>query len=176
MTSARIKESPELSTMSLLRLAPLLALLSGTACSKSDDAASGAQQPATTAAEHTSPPALERTPAADGARVFFITPPDGAVVSSPVRLEFGLEGMAVVRSGDMTSDSGHHHVLIDTALPDLSLPIPADANHVHFGDASTSTELALDPGEHTLQLLLGDHLHIPHDPPVASERISIVVE
>ena len=98
------------------------------------------------------------------------------MVSSPVTLEFGMEVMTVVPAGDMTADSGHHHILIDTGLPDLKLPIPKDERHVHFGDGSSSTELDLAPGEHSLQLLVGDHLHIPHDPPVYSEVITITVE
>ncbi len=122
------------------------------------------------------PAGLKRTPSVDGARVFFITPSDGATVSSPVSIEFGIEGMAVVKAGDMRPQSGHHHLLIDTGLPDLDLPIPADAKHVHFGDGSSSTVTDLDPGQHTLQLLLGDHLHIPHDSPVVSEVITITVE
>ena len=122
------------------------------------------------------PAGLPRTASPEGARVYFITPADGATVSSPVTIEFGLEGMTVAPAGDATPDSGHHHLLVDTGLPDLGLPIPADANHIHYGDASISTVLELPPGEHTLQLLVGDHLHIPHDPPVASEIIAITVE
>ena len=121
-------------------------------------------------------PAPARTPAPDGARVFFVTPGDGDVVENPVRVEFGIEGMDVLPAGQAASNSGHHHVLIDTGLPALDLPIPADASHVHFGDGSSSTELNLEPGEHTLQLLFADHLHIPHDPPVYSEPITIVVQ
>ena len=119
---------------------------------------------------------LPRTASVPGARVYFITPADGATVSNPVTIEFGIEGMTVVKAGDDAAGSGHHHLLIDTGLPDPGLPIPADENHVHFGDGSTSTELTLVPGTHTLQLLLGDHLHIPHDPPVTSETISITVK
>lgn len=122
------------------------------------------------------PPALTRSPAPEGARVFFIAPQDGAVVSNPVKVEFGVEGMAVVPAGQATPHSGHHHVLVDTGLPVLGLPIPADANHIHFGDGSSSTELTLEPGEHTLQLLFADHLHIPHEPPIYSEPITITVE
>jgi hypothetical protein len=121
-------------------------------------------------------PAMPRTPAPEGARVFFIAPADGAVVTGTFTVEFGVEAMAVVRAGDNAPASGHHHLLIDTDLPDLGLPIPADANHVHFGDGRTSTELTLPAGEHTLQLLFGDHLHIPHDPPVYSGRITVTVE
>jgi len=121
-------------------------------------------------------PALPRTASADGARVFFITPADGDTVTNPVSIEFGIEGMSVVTAGVNDMHSGHHHLLVDTGSPDLGLPIPADANHIHFGDASTSTELTLEPGQHTLRLLLGDHLHIPHDPPVFSDTITITVE
>ena len=84
--------------------------------------------------------------------------------------------MTVVPAGDDTPHSGHHHLLIDTGLPEMGLPIPADANHVHFGDGRTETEIELEPGQHTLQMLLGDHLHIPHDPPLVSEQITINVE
>jgi hypothetical protein len=122
------------------------------------------------------PAAIPRSSSPESARLFFITPADGETVSSPVAVEFGLEGMGVVAAGVNEAHTGHHHVLVDTGLPDLGLPIPADANHIHFGDASTSTELTLEPGEHTLQLLLGDHLHIPHDPAVMSETITITVE
>ena len=120
--------------------------------------------------------ALPRSASIEGARVFFISPADGDAVSNPVRVVFGIEGMDVVPAGDDAPHSGHHHLLIDTELPDLGLPIPADDHHVHFGDGSTETEITLEPGQHTLQMLLGDHLHIPHDPPVASGVITIVVE
>ena len=122
------------------------------------------------------PPALPRSPAPQGARVFFISPADGETVPNPVRVEFGVEGMALVAAGVQQENAGHHHLLVDAGLPDMSLPIPADAIHIHFGDASTSTELTLAPGEHTLRLLYGDHLHVPHDPPVMSEPITITVE
>lgn len=122
------------------------------------------------------PPELPRSTAIESASVYFITPQDGDVVSSPVRVEFGIEDMEVVPAGTQEENSGHHHVLIDTDLPPMDAPIPADAQHVHFGDGSTETELELGPGEHTLQLLFADHLHIPHEPPVYSERITITVE
>ncbi|MFQ6004403.1 MAG: DUF4399 domain-containing protein [Woeseia sp.] len=147
----------------------LLALVLISACSPpgSDTAApAGVEEP----------PVMERTSSADGARVFFIMPADGARVTNPVRVEFGLTGMAVVPAGDDSPDSGHHHLIIDGSLPDFDLPIPKDEHHLHFGDGSSATELTLSPGQHTLQLLLGDHLHIPHDPPVFSEQIRIAVE
>ncbi len=140
-------------------------------CGKSD-------APATAPAQEAAPArtALQRTPSADGARVFFLEPEDGAVVKNPVRIRFGVEGMSIVKAGDNRAHSGHHHLLIDTGLPDLSLPIPADDRHIHFGDGSVNTDITLAPGSHTLQMLLGDHLHIPHDPPLTSDRISITVE
>lgn len=146
------------------------ALLIG-ACGKpaSDDTVAGEPEAPIAAA-------LPRTAAPEGARVFFITPADGDAVSNPVTIEFGIEGMSVAKAGDNTPASGHHHLLVDAGLPDTSLPIPADTNHIHFGDGSISTELTLGPGEHTLQLLLGDHLHIPHEPPVTSEPITIIVQ
>ena len=111
-----------------------------------------------------------RTASPEGARVFFITPADGDTVSNPIDIEFGIDVMTVAKAGDSQPDSGHHHLLIDTDLPDLTAPVPADANHVHFGDGSTRTEITLDPGQHTLRLLLADHLHFPHDPPVVPPR------
>ncbi len=127
-------------------------------------------------AQAVAPTAMSRTPSASDARVFFITPSDGDTVASPVQLEFGVDGIGLAPSGDDSPNSGHHHIIIDHDLPDLSLPVPADAQHVHYGDARSSTELDLAPGQHTLQLLFADHLHIPHDPPLISERISITVE
>ena len=120
--------------------------------------------------------AMPRTPSPEGARVFFISPADGATVSNPVKIVFGIEGMSVAPAGDDAPHSGHHHVIIDAELPDLGLPIPANDNYVHFGDGRTETELTLDPGEHTLEMLIGDHMHIPLDPPLTSARIRIFVE
>lgn len=161
-------------------LGPVILGLLITACggeSGAPDSDRAAPEEAVAGAAAEAPaPAPAKTPAPEGARVFFITPADGDTVSSPVTVEFGIEGMQVVRAGDSTPDSGHHHLLVDTGLPNLDLPVPADGSHIHFGDASTSTELALEPGRHTLQLLLGDHLHVPHDPPVMSERITITVD
>lgn len=149
-------------------------LLLATACSREEapEPMADAAEPAPATMEATMP----RTASPEGARLFFITPADGDTVSSPVMIEFGLEGMDVVMAGDASPNSGHHHLLVDTGLPDLSRPIPADANHIHFGDGSTSTELELAPGQHSLQLLLGDALHIPHAPPVTSDPITITVE
>jgi len=145
------------------------------ACGQQDAEPVAVEGPATDAAM-SEPKAMPRTASPEGARVFFISPADGDTVSNPIAIEFGIEGMGVVAAGVNEANSGHHHLLVDTGLPDSGLPIPADANHIHFGDASTATELTLAPGEHTLRLLLGDHLHIPHNPAVVSDPITITVE
>ena len=146
---------------------------------KPADEAVESAQPTTTAPAAAAPakaPAIARTASVEGAEVFFITPADGATVGNPISIEFGIAGMDVVKAGNDQSNSGHHHLLIDTDLPDLGLPIPADEHHVHFGDGSTNTQISLPPGEHTLQMLLGDHRHIPHNPPLTSAQITITVE
>lgn len=116
------------------------------------------------------------TPAPDGAKVYFIEPDDGATVSSPVTVKFGLAGMGVAPAGIQKENTGHHHLIVDAQPPEPDAPIPSDENHRHFGGGQTETTLELTPGTHTLQLLLGDFSHIPHDPPVVSERITITVE
>ena len=119
---------------------------------------------------------MKRTPSPAGAKVFFIEPADGATVTNPVIVKFGIEGMEVAPAGTGKPNTGHHHVLIDTVLEDFESPIPADDMHKHFGKGQTETQLELTPGEHSLQLLLGDQNHIPHDPVVESESITITVE
>ncbi|HKX99458.1 MAG TPA: DUF4399 domain-containing protein [Steroidobacteraceae bacterium] len=119
---------------------------------------------------------LPRSPAPKDAELYFISPQDGATVKSPVTVRFGLSGMGVAPAGVAIENTGHHHLLIDAELPPQNLPVPADANHVHFGKGQTEASVTLAPGRHRLQLLLGDHLHIPHDPPVASKPITITVE
>jgi uncharacterized protein DUF4399 len=123
-------------------------------------------------------PALaDRTPAPVGAEVYIVAPKDGAKVKSPVTVVFGLKGMGVAPAGIKFDNSGHHHLLIDSELPvDLSQPLAASEKSVHFGKGQTETTLTLPPGKHTLQLVLGDSLHIPHDPAVVSKKITIIVE
>ena len=113
---------------------------------------------------------------ADGATVYIISPQNGATVQSPVTITFGLKGMGVAPAGIDKANTGHHHLLVDIdQLPAMNAPIPADDKHRHFGGGQTETELELSPGQHTLQLLLGDQNHIPHSTPVISERITIIV-
>lgn len=116
------------------------------------------------------------TPSAKGAKVFIIEPKDGATVASPVAVTFGIEGMDIAPAGSDTPNSGHHHLIIDAKLTEFTQPIPADANHVHFGKGQTETSVELKPGQHTLQLVLGDKNHIPHNPPVMSDVITVTVK
>ena len=111
------------------------------------------------------------------AEVYFVSPSDGDEVSSPVEIVFGLRGIGVAPAGINFPNTGHHHLLVDLeALPNLNESIPADENHIHFGKGQTQTLLALDPGEHTLQLLFGDWMHVPHKEPIFSEKIKIFVK
>ena len=117
-----------------------------------------------------------RTPSPPGAKVFIIEPKDGATVKNPIIVKFGVEGMKVVPAGTDEPDSGHHHLLIDTKLEDYNAPIPADAQHIHYGKAQTEGSIELSPGKHTLQDVFADKNHIPHEPPVQSDVITITVE
>jgi Domain of unknown function (DUF4399) len=119
-----------------------------------------------------------RTPSPPGAEVYIISPKNGAKVKSPVLVQFGLKPvMGVAPAGVKFDNTGHHHLLIDTDAPaDMATPLPATDHIKHFGKGQTETSLTLPPGKHTLQLLLGDQNHIPHDPPVISKKITITVE
>ena len=112
------------------------------------------------------------------AQVSFIQPADGQVFdSAEVKVVFGIEGMLVAPAGTDTPNSGHHHLLINVQeMPDMTMPLPASENIVHFGKGQTETTLTLTPGTHRLQLLLGNYAHIPHNPPVMSEVIEITVK
>jgi len=119
--------------------------------------------------------ALPRSAAPDGASVYFIEPSNGATVASPVHVAFGLRGAGVAPAGVERPNTGHHHLLIDTELTSFDQPIPNDAQHRHFGGGQTETTIELTPGRHQLQLVLGDHLHIPHEPPIMSQVLTIEV-
>ncbi|HET9474027.1 MAG TPA: DUF4399 domain-containing protein [Steroidobacteraceae bacterium] len=120
---------------------------------------------------------LAREPAPAGAEVYIVSPKDGDKVKSPVTVVFGLKGMGVAPAGIKFDNTGHHHLLIDSELPaDMSQPLAANEKSVHFGKGQTETSLTLPPGKHSLQLVLGDSLHIPHDPAVVSKKINITVE
>jgi hypothetical protein len=121
--------------------------------------------------------ALAREPAPAGAEVYIVSPKDGASIKGPVTVVFGLKGMGVAPAGIKLENTGHHHLLIDSDAPaDLSQPLPANEKTVHFGKGQTETTITLAPGKHTLLLVLGDSLHVPHEPAVISKKVTITVE
>jgi hypothetical protein len=122
------------------------------------------------------PASMPRTASPAGAEVYIQSPADGAEVRSPFLVRFGLRGMGVAPAGVTTANTGHHHLLVDVAeLPPDNLPLPQTDQVRHFGAGQTEAEISLPPGQHTLQLVLGDSLHIPHDPPLRSAKITITV-
>ncbi|WP_374979570.1 DUF4399 domain-containing protein [Pseudomonas solani] len=120
---------------------------------------------------------MPRTPAPEGAKVYFIEPADGATVDKTFSVKFGLQGMGVAPAGVDSPATGHHHLLIDVDKePAMNMPLPMTDNLKHFGKGQTETQVTLPPGKHTLQLLVGDKNHVPLDPPVISEKITVTVK
>ncbi|MGB7432296.1 MAG: DUF4399 domain-containing protein [Ahrensia sp.] len=133
----------------------------------------------------TAAPALaQETPSAPDASVYFVNLKDGDTVKGPVKVNFGLSGMGIAPAGIEKDNTGHHHLFInrppflegEDGADEAIYGIPADDNHVHYGGGQTETTLDLGPGTHTLQMVLGDMNHVPHNPPVVSEVITITVE
>jgi len=119
---------------------------------------------------------MEKTPSPKGARTYIIFPKDGKTVKPKFKVTFGLRGMGVAPAGIKLPDTGHHHLLINhKEKVALDMPLPASDTLKHFGGGQTETTLELPPGKHTLQLVLGDFAHVPHDPPVMSDVITITV-
>jgi len=137
-----------------------------------------ASQPASQPAPAAPPAATAtpRTPAPHDAYVYIGWPLDGATVNSNhIKVWFGTRNFGVAPAGVSVKNTGHHHLLIDAPLPPLDQPIPNDHNHLHFGLGQTEARIDLPPGKHTLQLLLADANHVPHQPPLYSKRITITV-
>ncbi len=132
----------------------------------------------------TTPAIAQESPSMAGAKQYFVNLKDGDTVSSPVKVIFGLSGMGVAPAGVEKENTGHHHILLNRAplgkgeagAQELKEPLPADENHMHFGKGQTEKTLKLAPGKYTLQLVLGDQNHVPHNPPVSSEVITITVK
>ena len=118
------------------------------------------------------------TPAPEGAGVYFINVKDGDTLTSPVTIRFCLKGLGVAPAGTEKEHTGHHHLIINETIEgdELNEPIPADDQHIHFGGGQTEKTVELPAGTHTLQLVLGDWSHIPHNPPVMSEKITVTVK
>lgn len=118
---------------------------------------------------------LPITPAPEGASVYIVSPQDGATVDKEFTVVFGLEGMGVAPAGIDVKNTGHHHLLVDqTSLPSAGKPMGSPP--IHFGAGQTQTTLTLEPGTHTLQLIMGDKLHIPHEPPIVSSVVTVTVK
>ena len=120
--------------------------------------------------------AAAQTASPPGARVYFINLKNGQHVKSPVLVQFGLAGMGVAPAGSQNPNTGHHHLIIDSDTPPAGMPIAMDEKHRHFGGGQTEISVPLTPGNHTLQLVLADGGHIPHNPAVVSEKISVTVD
>jgi hypothetical protein len=132
--------------------------------------------PALFAGEGQSEPALERAPSSDGAMVAFSNVEDGDVLPPEFTVSFQISGMGIAPAGTNIDNTGHHHLLVDLAeMPDFNQPLPANDHVRHFGKGQSETRLTLAEGKHTLQLLLADYRHVPHDPPVMSDLITITV-
>jgi len=122
--------------------------------------------------------AQDRMPAPAAAEVYFISPENGAIVHGPFTVRFGLKGMGVAPAGVKFDNTGHHHLLIDTDLSELNLdaPLPVTDKILHFGKGQTETSLTLPPGKHTLELVFADYAHMPFNPPLHSQKITITVD
>lgn len=165
--------------MRAIRLAAILAVIVSPVLAQAQDQAApaAAETPAAPAAD--AQPAAEavgRSKAPQGAKAYIIWPRNGAVIKGgKFWIRMGLQGMGIAPAGTGKENTGHHHLIIDEELPPMDEPIPNDAHHLHFGGGQTEARIELPKGKHTLQLLLGDANHVPHDPPVVSERITIQV-
>ena len=143
--------------MRLLAAAFAVTLVSTTACAQNDEW-----------------PRMERPP---GASSYIISPSNGEVVSSPFTVKFGLQGMGVAPAGIDYPDTGHHHLAINRAVTNFDEPLASgEPDLLHFGGGQTEASVTLEPGEYTLQMVLGDQDHVPHDPPVMSAKITITVK
>ncbi len=112
-----------------------------------------------------------------GAKVFIVSPKDGATVGQDVTVKFGASGITVVPTTHMAADTGHHHLLIDVdKLPPIDEPIPKDAHHLHFGKGQTEARIHLSPGDHTLQLDFANYAHMQFNPRIVSRKITIHVK
>lgn len=118
-------------------------------------------------ADNNAPPA--------NAKVYIVSPLNGASVPESFTVVFGLKGMGVAPAGTDKALTGHHHLVVDAAaLPDLTKPLGAEVKH--FGAGQTETELSLPKGKHTLQLIFADKAHMPFNPPLVSEKITVDVK
>ena len=107
--------------------------------------------------------------------------------SKSIKVIFGSESIEINPAGSSKVPdnkcfvSGHHHLLVDREILPTSF-IPFDDTHIHFGAGQTEAIIELEPGVHTLQLMLGSSIHGVQVPfggidigPIVSEKITIEV-
>jgi len=152
----------------------LSAVLALSACSKKEEAPAAA--PAAEPAAAAPVAEIKSAPAPEGAKVFFVDLKDGAEVTSPFLVKFGAEGIEVAAAGEDKPNSGHHHLIIDGEVAPADAPIPADEHYQHFGKGQTETMLELPAGTHTLQLEFGNYAHVPFNPALVSDKITVTVK
>lgn len=111
----------------------------------------------------------------EGAKVYFANLEDGQTVSSPVKVEFGIEGMEVEPAGELNEGKGHHHIIINGGSLERGAVVPADSVNIHYGKGQTETELELPAGTHTLTMQFADGYHQSYGEQL-SATISITVE
>jgi hypothetical protein len=154
--------------MRTIHFIPVILFMGLVACNNAGDKAAGGSDTTAASATDTSMAhmpdsaakitALPDVPA--GAKVFFKNLKDGQTVSSPVKVEMGVEGIKLDSAGAIVAGSGHHHLLVDAGDSIASgQVVPKDSTHYHYGKAQTSAEIKLAPGEHTLTLQFGDGIH-----------------
>ena len=163
----------------LATLATLLVLPLAAAAGDASDAMKKATQSDTTQnmkAKALSKIGMDYTPSPTGAKVYIISPANGAEVKGPVKVVFGLSGMGIAPAGVQSENTGHHHLLVDNPTIDTNAALPTTDQVKHFGKGQTEATVELKPGKHTLQLVLGDWKHQPHSPAVISETITITVK
>ena len=115
------------------------------------------------------------TPSPEGAKAYFIDLKDGDNVKSPVLIRFGLtEQMGIAPALADWPDTGHFHLIIDSKPPNPNRPI--SNKHIHLHKGQTEAIVELKQGQHSLQIIMGDYSHMPHDPPVMSEQLTVNVE
>ncbi|MCC2678263.1 MAG: hypothetical protein K0R29_839 [Pseudobdellovibrio sp.] len=97
-------------------------------------------------------------------KVFFTEPADGAVVTSPLKVKFGMKGMKLCQANIAPKNKkcGHHHLLIDKGAIASGMPIPQDEQHLHYGKMQEEAEIKLPPGKHTLTLQFADYAHLSY--------------
>ncbi|SEQ78610.1 protein of unknown function [Solimonas aquatica] len=159
------------------RLLPLTLLLAAVATPVAADMFKDLKETAKQTATQKAAEKLNLPTAAPvNAKVYLIAPANGATVSSPVKVVFGLSGAGVAPAGVQKENTGHHHLLIDQPTYDATLPLPATDQIKHFGGGQTEALLDLKPGKHTLQLMFADWKHQPFNPAVVSEQITLTVK